>query len=476
MRRVVITGMGIVSPVGTGIEHAWKNILAGKSGISKLESEEFADLPCQIAGVPAQGTGPGEYNPDAVIDPKEQKRIDRFIAYAGVAADEAIRDACLPPLGGECPAQPDEGGLDPERIGVYIGGGIGGLTTIYDTCVDLYKGGPRFVSPFFIPKAIINMASGFVSIKYGFKGPNLSVVSACATGTHAIGESARIIQHGDADIMVCGGTEAAVGRLGVAGFCAMKALSTRNDEPERASRPWDKGRDGFVMGEGAGILVLEEYEHAKARNAKIYAEVAGYGMSADAHHITAPAPGGEGGLRAMKAALRDAGMQPAEIDYINAHGTSTDLGDVGELTAVQTLFMGVQPPPSGGAESCGATFEGGQNKNKMIAPHRQQAADSPARGELEPTIGGEFVPVSMSSTKSMTGHLLGAAGAVEAIFSALAIRDQIVPPTINLEEPEPQVGNFDLVPNKAKKRKVNATLSNSFGFGGTNATVILKKV
>jgi 3-oxoacyl-[acyl-carrier-protein] synthase II len=407
--------MGIVSPNGTGIEYAWKGLLAGQTGIRKLTGEEFADLPCQIAGLPIAGAEPGEYNPDAVVDAKEQKRMDRFITYALVAADEAVRDAAgVTGLG------------DPERIGVNIGGGIGGLTTIYDTCVELYKDGPRRVSPFFIPKAIINMAAGYVSIKYGLKGPNLSIVTACATGTHAIGESARIIQHGDADVMVCGGTEAAVGRLGMAGFCAMRALSTRNDEPEKASRPWDKGRDGFVMGEGAGILVLEEYEHAKARGAKIYAEVAGYGMSGDAHHITAPAPGGEGGLRAMKAALRDANLDPADIDYINAHGTSTGLGDIGEFEAVKTLF-----------------------------------------GDL---------PVSMSSTKSMTGHLLGAAGAVESIFCALSIRDGIVPPTINLDDPEEITAGFDLVPHTAKKRPVNVALSNSFGFGGTNASVILKKV
>ncbi|MCL2331023.1 MAG: beta-ketoacyl-ACP synthase II [Proteobacteria bacterium] len=418
MKRVVITGMGIVSPVGTGIEHAWKNIIAGKSGVVKLEGEEFADLTTQIAGVPVSGTGPGEYNPDPVVDAKEQKRVDRFIVYVTVAADEAVRDAGL--------ADPIAAHADPERIGVCIGGGIGGLSTIYDTCVELYKEGPRRVSPFFIPKVIINMASGNVSIKYGFKGPNLSVVTACATGTHAIGESVRIIQHGDADIMVAGGTEAAATRISMAGFCAMRAMSTRNDDPHAASRPWDKGRDGFVLGEGAGVLVLEEYEHAKARGAKIYAEVIGYGMSGDAYHITAPAPGGEGALRAMRAALRDAGIEPAAVDYINAHGTSTGLGDVGEFEAVKALF-----------------------------------------GDL---------PVSMSSTKSMTGHLLGAAGAVEAIFCVMALRDQIVPPTINLDDPEEITAGFDLVPNVAKKRPVNITLSNSFGFGGTNATVILKKI
>jgi 3-oxoacyl-[acyl-carrier-protein] synthase II len=411
--------MGIVSPVGTGVDYAWESLLAGKSGIRKLSGEEFADLSTQIGGMPAVGTGPGEYNPDAIVDIKEQKRMDRFITYALVAADEAVRDSGIA----------GDGALDgdaADRIGVCIGGGIGGLTTIYDTCVDLYTGGPRRVSPFFIPKAIINMASGYVSIKYGFKGPNMSIVTACATGTHSIGEAARMIQHGDADVMVAGGAEAAICRLGMAGFCAMRALSARNDEPEKASRPWDKGRDGFVMGEGAGILVLEEYEHARARGAKIYAEVSGYGMSGDAHHITAPAEGGEGGLRAMKAALRDAGISAADIDYINAHGTSTGLGDIGEFMAVKSLF-----------------------------------------GDL---------PVSMSSTKSMTGHLLGAAGAVEAIFCVLAIRDQIVPPTINLDAPEEITAGFDLVPHKAKKRAVRAALSNSFGFGGTNASVVIREI
>jgi 3-oxoacyl-[acyl-carrier-protein] synthase II len=292
--------------------------------------------------------------------------------------------------------------------------------------VELHVGGPRRVSPFFIPKGIINMTAGHISIKYGFKGPNVSIVTACATGAHSIGEAARLIQHGDADVMICGGTEGAVGRIGLAGFSAMRALSTRNDEPEKASRPWDKNRDGFILSEGAGVLVLEEYEHAVKRGAKIYAEVAGYGLSGDAYHITAPAEGGEGGLRAMKAAIKDAGLTIEDVDYINAHGTSTGLGDIGELTAVKTLF-----------------------------------------GDL---------PVSMSSTKSVTGHLLGAAGAVEAIFSVLAIRDGIVPPTINLDDPEDAVGNFDLVPHVAKQRKVDVAISNSFGFGGTNASLVLKKI
>ena len=415
MKKVVITGMGIVSPVGTGVEYAWKNVLAGKSGVKKIDSFDVSDLASQIAGVPQVGTEPGMFNPDAVVEPREQRKLDKSIIYGIVAADEAIKDAGLDSYDG-----------DKERIGVSIGSGIGGLNTIYDNCVELHTGGPRRVSPFFIPKGIINMTAGNVSIKYGFKGPNISTVTACATGAHSIGEGVRLIQHGDADIMICGGAEAAVGRIGLAGFSAMRALSTRNDEPEKASRPWDKNRDGFIMSEGAGILVLEEYEHAVKRGAKIYAEVAGYGLSGDAYHITAPAEGGEGGLRAMKAAIKDAGLTIEDVDYINAHGTSTGLGDIGELTAVKTLF-----------------------------------------GDL---------PVSMSSTKSVTGHLLGAAGAVEAIFSVLAIRDGIVPPTINLDDPEDAVGNFDLVPHVAKQRKVDVAISNSFGFGGTNASLVLKRI
>lgn len=415
MKRVVITGMGIVSPVGTGIEYAWKNIVNGVSGVRKIDTFDVSDLNSQIAGLPVAGTEPGQYNPDSVVDAREQRKMDKSIVYGVVAADEAIRDAGLIDYEG-----------DKTRFGVSVGAGIGGLNTIYDNCVELYTGGPRRISPFFIPKAIINMTAGNISIKYGLKGPNLSVVTACASAAHSIGEAVRLIQHGDADIMVAGGAEGAVGKIGVAGFCAMKALSTRNDDPEGASRPWDKNRDGFVMAEGAGILILEEYEHAVARGAKIYAEVAGYGLSGDAYHITAPAPGGEGGMRAMQAALKDAGLQPADVDYINAHGTSTGLGDIGELTAVKTLFNGTD--------------------------------------------------VCMSSTKSMTGHLLGAAGAVEAIFCVLAIRDGIVPPTINLQEPEEEVGDFNLVPNKAQKRDVNVALSNSFGFGGTNASLLLKKV
>lgn len=415
MKRVVITGMGIVSPVGTGIEHAWKNVVAGKSGVKKIDSFEVDDLASQIAGVPQQGTEEGMYNPDAVVEPREQRKMDKCIVYAMVAADQAIKDAGLMDYQG-----------DKTRIGVSVGSGIGGFNTIYDNCIELYTGGPRRVSPFFIPKGIINMAAGNISIKYGFQGPNISVVTACATGAHSIGEAARMIKYGDADIMICGGTEGVVSRIALAGFSAMRALSTRNDEPEKASRPWDKNRDGFIMAEGAGILVLEEYEHAVKRGAKIYAEVAGYGMSGDAYHITAPAENGEGGMRAMALALKDAGINPADVDYINAHGTSTGLGDAGELAAVQKLF-----------------------------------------GDTN---------VSMSSTKSVTGHLLGAAGAVEAIFCACAIRDGVVPPTINLDDPEDAVGNFDLVPHVAKKRKVDVAISNSFGFGGTNASLVLKKI
>ena len=415
MRRVVVTGLGIVSPVGCGVEYAWKNLLAGVSGVRKIEDFDASDLACQIAGMPVRGTEPGMFNPDAAVEPRDQRKMDKCILYGMVAADEAIRDAGLDKFEG-----------DRERMGVSVGSGIGGLNTIYENCLELSTGGPRHISPFFIPKCIINMASGHISIKYGLKGPNVAMVTACATGAHSIGEAARLIQHGDADVMVCGGCEGAVGKLGIAGFAAMKALSTRNDDPATASRPWDKGRDGFVMAEGAGILVLEEYEHAVARGAKIYAEVAGYGLSGDAHHITAPAENGEGGARAMHAALNDAGLSPSDVDYINAHGTSTGLGDLGELAAVKTMFAGTD--------------------------------------------------VCMSSTKSMTGHLLGAAGAVEAIFCALAIRDGVVPPTINLQDPVDEVGDFDLVPNVAKKRQVDVALSNSFGFGGTNASLVLKKV
>jgi len=415
MRKVVITGMGIVSPVGTGIEYAWKNLLNGKSGIKKVTEFDVSDIASQIAGIPVCGTNPGEYNPDSVIDPREQRKMEKTIMYALVAADEAIKDAGLSDYAG-----------DKNRIGVSVGSGVGGLSTISTTDSDILQNGARFVSPFFVPKSIINMPAGHISIKYGFGGPNIAIATACATGSHSVGEAAEIVKRGDADIMICGGSESAVCRLGMIGFAAMRALSARNDDPEHASRPWDRDRDGFVVGEGAGILVLEEYEHAVKRGAKIYAEVAGFGMSADAHHITAPAPNGEGGKRAMEIALSKAGLKTSDVDYVNAHGTSTGLGDVGELIAVKELF----------------------DKNKTC----------------------------MSSTKSMTGHLLGAAGAIEAVFCALAIRDNIVPPTMNLENPIEEVGDFNLVPNTAQKRKVDVALSNSFGFGGTNATLVLKRV
>ena len=390
MKKVVITGMGIVSPVGTGIDYAWKNLIKGKSGVHKVTEFDVSDIASQIAGTPPFGTKPGEYNPDNVIDPRDQRKMEKTIMYALVAADEAIKDAGLTEYDG-----------DKNRVGVSVGSGVGGLSTISDTDTAILQNGAKYVSPFFVPKSIINMPAGYISIKYGFGGPNIAMATACAT-------------------------ESAVCRLGMAGFAAMRALRTRNDEPEKASRPWDKDRDGFVVGEGAGILILEEYEHAVKRGAKIYAEVAGFGMSADAHHITAPIPNGEGGKRAMQMALTKAGLKPGDVDYINAHGTSTGLGDVGELVAVKELF----------------------DKNKTC----------------------------MSSTKSMTGHLLGAAGAIEAIFCALAIRDNIVPPTINLKNPIDEVGDFNLVPNKAQKRNVDVALSNSFGFGGTNASLILKRI
>jgi 3-oxoacyl-[acyl-carrier-protein] synthase II len=425
-RRVVVTGIGLITPMAQGTELSWAAILAGKSGIGRVTTFDPADYGCQVAGeVPRVdgrgGGGPdveGSFDPDQTLSTRDQRRVDDFILYAIAAADEAVKDSGWRP----------EAEADRERTGVMIGSGIGGLATIERTSIELYEKGPRRVSPFFIPSALINLASGQVSIRYGFKGPNHSVVTACATGAHAIGDAARLIKYGDADVMLAGGAEAAICPVGMAGFIAARAMSTNfNDHPEKASRPYDKDRDGFVMGEGAGVLVLEELEHAKARGAKIYAEVAGYGLAGDAYHITAPAEDGDGGFRAMKAALKDAGVEMAQVDYINAHGTSTPLGDEIELGAVTRL------------------------------------------------LGDAAGKATMSSTKSATGHLLGAAGAIEAAFSVLAIRDQIAPPTINLDNPSVDT-KIDLVPNKAKPMKIDVALSNSFGFGGTNASVVFKKV
>ncbi|WP_309606034.1 beta-ketoacyl-ACP synthase II [Phenylobacterium sp.] len=427
MRRVVVTGIGLITPLGQGTELTWAAILAGRSGIGKVTTFEITeDYACRVAGevprVDGRGGGgpevPGSFDPDQTLSARDQRRVDDFILYAIAAADEAVKDSGWQP-------QTD---ADRERTGVMIGSGIGGLATIERTSIELYEKGPRRVSPFFIPSALINLGSGQVSIRYGFKGPNHSVVTACATGAHAIGDAARLIKYGDADLMLAGGAEAAICPVGMAGFISARAMSTGfNDTPEKASRPYDRDRDGFVMGEGAGVLMLEEYEHAKARGAKIYAEVAGYGLAGDAYHITAPAEDGDGGFRAMKAALRDAGVEMSQIDYINAHGTSTPLGDEIELGAVTRL------------------------------------------------LGDAAAKATMSSTKSATGHLLGAAGAIEAAFTCLAIRDQIAPPTINLDNPSVETA-IDLVPNKAKPMKIDIALSNSFGFGGTNASVVFKKV
>ncbi len=419
MRRVVITGMGIVSPLGVGLQHNWDSLLAAKSGIGRIESFQVDDLACQIAGQVPQNDQPGALVLSDYIEPKEQRKLDRFIQLGIVAAVDAVEDAGWKPEKTE----------DQDRSGVMIGSGIGGLQTIVETTELLNEKGPRRISPFFIPSALINLISGQVSIRYGYRGPNHAVVTACSTGAHAIGDAARLIAFDDADVMLAGGAEAAVCRLGIAGFAAARALSTSyNDAPEVASRPYDTGRDGFVMGEGAGVVVLEELEHARARGAKIYAEVKGYGLSGDAYHITAPAEDGNGGYRAMAAALKRAGLDVSEIDYINAHGTSTPLGDVIEANSVRRLL-------------------GTDNKN-----------------------------ISMSSTKSATGHLLGAAGAIEAIYSAMSVAQDIVPPTLNLKNPEPVLDGLDLVPLKAKKRVVRNAMSNSFGFGGTNASLIIGKV
>ena len=418
IRRVVVTGMGIACPLGVGVEHVWQRLINGESGIAAIQSFDTSALPAKIAGqVPAGTRAEGGLDLAEWVPVKDQKKMDRFIHLALVAATEAVEDS------GWVPEDEDARCAS----GVMIGSGIGGLGTIYDASVLVFQGKSRRLSPFFIPSALINLASGHVSIKYGFKGPNHSAVTACATGVHAIGDAARLIVLGDADVMVAGGAEGAVNELGIAGFCASRALSTGfNDTPTKASRPWDKDRDGFVMGEGAGVLVLEELEHAKARGAKIYGEVAGYGMSGDAHHITAPAEGHEGAFRAMKAALRNGGIGVEQIQYINAHGTSTPLGDDLELEAVERLF----------------------------GDH--------ARG------------VAMSSTKSAIGHLLGAAGAVESIFSLLAVRDGVAPPTLNLDEPSRE-SVLDRVAHQAQERKIEVALSNSFGFGGTNASILFKR-
>lgn len=419
MRRVVVTGLGMVSPLGCGVEPTWKRILNGESGAKRIDTFDVSDLTSQIACVIPRGDGSnGTFNPDQWMEPKDQRKVDDFIIYAMCAAKQALDDANWHPDNED----------DRYATGVMIGSGIGGLSGIADTALLLKERGPRKVSPFFIPGRLINLASGYVSIEHGLKGPNHSVVTACSTGAHAIGDASRLIALGDADVMVAGGTESPISRLAMAGFCAARALSTSfNETPEKASRPYDKDRDGFVMGEGAGVVVLEEYEHAKARGARIYAEIIGYGMSGDAYHITSPTPDGDGAFRSMNAAMKRAGISAADLDYINAHGTSTPLGDEIELGAVQRL------------------------------------------------LGNAASKVSMSSTKSSIGHLLGAAGAVEAIFCVLAIRDNVAPPTINLENPS-VVTAIDLVALTPRKREINIALSNSFGFGGTNASVILQRV
>lgn len=415
--------MGIVSPLGIGVGRNWDSIIAGKSGLGKIDHFDATDFPSKIAGLIPKTTDEnptdGSFNPDLFVAPKDQRKMDPFIVYGIAAAEEAIKDSGWKP-------ETDE---ECERTGVLVGSGIGGLTTMYESATTLLERGPRRLSPFCIPAMLINLASGHISIRHGFKGPNHSVVTACSTGAHAIGDSARLIALGDADVMVAGGAEAAVTPLGVGGFAAARALSTSyNDDPTAASRPFDEGRDGFVIAEGAGVVVLEEYEHAKARGAKIYAEIIGYGLSGDAYHITTPAENGDGGFRAMRAALKRAGINPEDVDYINAHGTSTPVGDGIECTAVKRLF----------------------------ANHLDK--------------------LSMSSTKSAIGHLLGAAGAVEAIYSIKAIETGMLPPTLNLENVSEPCQGLDLVPGKAKEKKVTTALSNSFGFGGTNASLVMRSV
>jgi 3-oxoacyl-[acyl-carrier-protein] synthase II len=418
MRRVVVTGLGMVTPLACGVELTWQGIIRGQSGAKRIESFEVSDLPSQIACQIPRGDGSGgTFYPDQWMEPKEQRKVDDFIVYAMCAARQALDDAGWRPTTYE----------DQIATGVMIGSGIGGVEGIAENAIILKERGPRRISPFFIPGRIINLAAGYVSIEFGLKGPNHAVVTACSTGAHAIGDAGRLIALGDADVMLAGGAESPVNRISMAGFAAVRALSTGfNDTPQRASRPYDKDRDGFVMGEGAGVLVLEDYEHAKRRGARIHAELVGYGLSGDAYHITAPAPDGDGALRCMNAALRRAGVSPAALDYINAHGTSTPMGDEIELGAVQRL------------------------------------------------LGNAAGGVSMSSTKSSIGHLLGAAGAVEAIFSILAIRDRVAPPTINLDNPSVE-SPIDLVPHQSKKRDIDLVLSNSFGFGGTNASLVFRR-
>ncbi len=418
MRRVVVTGIGMVSPVGANADDSWANLLAGKTGAARVTRMDVSDMACQVGCEVKTGDGTdGTFNCDDWMEPKEQRRYDTFIKYGLSAAKMAVGNSGWKP-------ETDE---DRWRTGVLIGSGIGGLPSIEATTHLLAEKGPRRVSPFFIPGSLINLVSGLVSIEFGFQGPNHSVVTACSTGAHAIGDAARIVALDDADVMIAGGAEAAISRIGFAGFQACKALSTHfNDTPEKASRPYDRDRDGFVMGEGAGVVVLEEYEHAKARGATIYAEVVGYGMSGDAHHITAPAPDGNGAFRCMTAALKRAGIDASDLDYVNAHGTSTPMGDEIELKAVERL------------------------------------------------LGNQADKLCMSSTKSATGHLLGAAGAIEAIFSILAMRDNIAPPTLNLDNPSVETA-IDLVPHKARKKQINTVLSNSFGFGGTNASLIFRR-
>ena len=419
MRRVVVTGLGMVTPLASGVEATWSRLIACESAAKVVTAFPVDDLACRIAcSVPFGDGTNGSFNPDAFMEAKEQRKVDPFIVYAMAAAGEALNDADWHPTTYE----------DQCATGVMVGSGIGGIGGIYDASVTLHDKGPRRISPFFIPGRIINLASGQISIAHGLKGPNHAVVTACSTGAHAIGDAARLIQFGDADVMVAGGAESPVNRLALAGFAACRALSTGfNDDPTRASRPYDKDRDGFVMGEGAGVVVLEEYEHAKARGAKIYAEVVGYGLTGDAYHITSPAPDGDGAFRCMSAAVKRAGIQASDLDYINAHGTSTPMGDELELKAVERL------------------------------------------------LGDHAAKASMSSTKSSIGHLLGAAGSVEAIFSILTIRDGILPPTLNLDNPSVETA-IDLVPHEAKRKRVDTVLSNSFGFGGTNASLVMRRV